>query len=226
MGSPKICVVITARDMEDVVETIGRVEAHRPDLIEIRLDYLEGPYELDEIRSVSTLPMIATNRGTDQGGLSPEASPERMGPIIRACEAGFEYADIELALPQAGQIAERIKDLGAKVIISHHDFKGTPSKERLNEIMTGMLGAGADICKIVGTATSPEDNLTYLNLIQMNPSVSLVSFGMGTTGLLSRVFSPLFGAAYTYASSEAGRESAPGQLTVPELRQIYDIMGI
>ena len=226
MGSPKICVVITARDTEGVVETIGRVEGHRPDLIEIRLDYLQGPYELDVIRGVSTLPMIATNRGTDQGGLSSEADSERMGTVIKACEAGFEYADIELAIPQAGQIAEKVKDLGAKAIISHHDFKGTPSKERLNEILTGMLGAGADICKIVGTATSPEDNLTYLNLIQENPSVSLVSFGMGKTGLLSRVFSPLFGAAYTYASSEAGRESAPGQLTVPELRQIYGIMGV
>jgi len=226
MGNPKICVVVTAVDTEDVVEAIGRVEAYRPDLIEIRLDYIEGPYELDVIRSVSTLPMIATNRGTDQGGLSSEADSERLGTVIRACEAGFEYADIELAIPQAGQIAERVKDLGAKAIISHHDFKDTPPKERLNEIMTEMLGAGADICKIVGTATSPEDNLTYLNLIQENPSVSLVSFGMGKTGLLSRVFSPLFGAAYTYASSEVGRESAPGQLTVPELRQIYSIMGV
>ena len=66
MGSPKICVVITARNTEEAVETIARVEAHRPDLIEIRLDYLEGPYELDVIRSGSTLPMIATNRGTEQ----------------------------------------------------------------------------------------------------------------------------------------------------------------
>jgi 3-dehydroquinate dehydratase type I len=170
--------------------------------------------------------MIATNRGTDQGGLSPEVDSERIGAVIRACEAGFEYADIELAIPQVGQVTERVKNLGAKAIISHHDFKGTPPKERLDEIMTGMLGAGADICKIVGTATSLEDNLTYLNLIQENPTVSLVSFGMGKTGLLSRVFSPIFGAAYTYASSEAGRESAPGQLTVPELRQIYGIMGV
>ena len=225
MDSPKICVVITGRDLEDVVETIGRVEDHHPDLIEIRLDYLDRPYQLDVIRNASTLPMIATNRGTDQGGLSSEADSERMEPVIRACEAGFEYADIELAIPQAGQIAERVKDLGAKVIISHHDLKGTPHKERLDEIMNRMLEAGADICKIVGTATSPEDNLTYLNLIQENPSVSLVSFGMGKTGLLSRVFSPLFGAKYTYASSEAGRESAPGQLTIPELKQIYGIMG-
>jgi len=226
MGSPKICVVITVRDTEDLVEIIGRVEAHHPDLIEIRLDYLEGFYDLDVIRGASKLPLIATNRGTDQGGLSSEADSERVGPVIRACEAGFEYADIELAIPQVGQIAERVKDLGSKAIISHHDFKGTPPKECLNEILTEMLGAGADICKLVGTAINLEDNLTYLNLIQENPTVSLVSFGMGKTGLLSRVFSPLFGAAYTYASSEAGRESAPGQLTVPELRQIYGIMGV
>jgi 3-dehydroquinate dehydratase-1 len=226
MGSPRICVVVTARDTEGVVETMGRVEAHRPDLIEIRLDYLEGPYDLEIIRGASELPLIATNRGTDQGGLSSQTDSERMEPVIRACEAGFEYADIELAIPQAGRIAERVKDLGAEAIVSHHDFSCTPPKERLDEILTGMLGAGADICKIVGTATSQEDNLTYLNLIQENPSVSLVSFGMGRTGLLSRVFSPVFGAAYTYASSEAGRESAPGQLTVPELRQIYGIMGV
>jgi 3-dehydroquinate dehydratase type I len=226
MGSPKICVVVTARDTEGVVETIGRVEDYSPDLIEIRLDYLEGPCDLEGIRGASGLPLIATNRGMDQGGISPHTDSERMKPVIRACEAGFDYADIELALPQADQIADKVKDLGAKAIISHHDFSGTPPRERLDEIMTGMLGAGADICKIVGTATSQGDNLMYLNLIQENPSVSLVSFGMGRTGLLSRVFSPLLGAPYTYASSEAGRESAPGQLTVQELRQIYSIMGV
>jgi len=225
MGSPKICVVVTARDTEDVVETIGRVKALRPDLIEIRLDYLGGACDLDVIRGASVLPFIATNRGTDQGGLSSEDDSERMELLIRACEAGFEYADIELAAPQAGQISGRVKELGAKAIISHHDFKGTPPKEHLDEIMTRMLGAGANICKIIGTATSQADNLVYLNLIQENPSVSLVSFGMGRKGLLSRVFSPLFGAEYTYASSEAGMESAPGQLTVPELRQIYGIIG-
>jgi len=63
MGSPKICVVITARNTEEAVETIGRVEAHRPDLIEIRLDYIGNLYDLDLIRSSSELPLIATNRG-------------------------------------------------------------------------------------------------------------------------------------------------------------------
>ena len=148
-----------------------------------------------------------------------------MEPIIRACEAGFNYADIELELPQVDQIAQRVRKHGAKAIISHHDFQGTPPWERLDEVKNEMLKAGADICKIVGTATSQVDNLAYLNLINENPSVPLVSFGMGQKGLLSRVFSPIFGAEYTYASSEAGRESAPGQLTVPELRQIYAIMG-
>ena len=224
MSSPRICVVITAADTEEAVETLGRVEALRPDLMEIRLDYLRAPPELDAMRGASRLPLIATNRGMDQRGLSSEDDPKRMGAVIKACEAGFEYADIELATPRVSEVARKVKDLGAEAIISHHDFKGTPPKRRLYKIMDTMLGAGADVCKIVGTATKAADNLVYLDLIQENPSVNIVSFGMGRAGLLSRVFSPLFGAEFTYASSEEGRESAPGQLTVQELRQIYGIM--
>jgi 3-dehydroquinate dehydratase len=38
--------------------------------------------------------------------------------------------------------------------------------------------------------------------------------------------SPLVGGAFTYASTGEGEESAPGQLTLPRMREIYTAMGV
>ena len=40
---------------------------------------------------------------------------------------------------------------------------------------------------------------------------------MGETGVLTRVLARKFGAFLTFASLEAGRESAPGQLTLADI---------
>ncbi|MCK4579972.1 MAG: type I 3-dehydroquinate dehydratase, partial [Dehalococcoidia bacterium] len=57
------------------------------------------------------------------------------------------------------------------------------------------------------------------------PSARVVSFAMGPVGLVSRVLCPLVGGYFTYASLEAGRESAPGQITARELRRVYQMLG-
>ena len=43
-------------------------------------------------------------------------------------------------------------------------------------------------------------------------------------GVISRVLSPVYGAAFTFASVERGAESAAGQLTLDEIRGIYRSM--
>jgi 3-dehydroquinate dehydratase len=48
---------------------------------------------------------------------------------------------------------------------------------------------------------------------------------MGGLGQISRVLCPMVGGYFIYASIEAGKESAEGQMTVSELRWIYDILG-
>ena len=47
---------------------------------------------------------------------------------------------------------------------------------------------------------------------------------MGQPGLVSRILCPLVGGDFTYASTEKGKESAAGQITVTELRKIYDMV--
>lgn len=226
MVSPRICVVVTARNVAEAIDTIRRTRPFLPDLIEIRLDYMETPGDLKLIREATGVPLIATNRRSSQGSNAAGSEAERIAGLIWASESGFDYVDLEIDTEGVEELAEKIKFLGAGVIVSFHNFETTPKKEYLEEIMRYELSAGADICKIVGTSNIPSDNLTYFNLLRDNTNVEIVSFGMGDAGILSRVLSPLVGGAFTYASVETGSESAPGQLTISELREIYRIMGV
>jgi len=154
------------------------------------------------------------------------SEPDRVRVIFDAVEAGVDYADLEINTPDLYKLGSMVKALGGTLVISHHDFKGTPSTEELRETMSSMVERGADVCKIIGTAQSPRDNLVYLGLFGSHKEGGLVCFGMGRDGILSRVLSPLMGGEFTYASSHTGGESAPGQLTLAEMREIYTLMGV
>jgi len=208
------------------VESITRILTHGPDLIELRLDYIKDRVDLGAIRDATLLPLIATNRSGDQGGKGNRSEAERLETLMEACDVGFEYIDIETTTCDIDKVVSDAKGLGVGVIISYHDFNGTPRRENLQEIMRQELRQGADICKIVGTSNSPRDCLTYLGFLAENRGAKLVSFGMGGTGAMSRIYSPLFGGEFTYASAGIGEESAPGQLTISDLREVYRVLGV
>jgi 3-dehydroquinate dehydratase type I len=108
--------------------------------------------------------------------------------------------------------------------VSSHELNGTPSLEEMKEIVHQQLEAGADVCKVVTTADSFEDNLMTLQLITEFPQIRIVSFAMGPLGYVSRILCPLVGGYFTYASIEEGKESASGQITVRDLRKIYEMV--
>jgi 3-dehydroquinate dehydratase type I len=89
-----------------------------------------------------------------------------------------------------------------------------------------MIQLGANVIKIVPFARSWEDNLSILSLIPFakEKRQKIVAFCMGEKGKPSRIFSPLLGAAWTYASLNQVRISAPGQLTARELKDIWKKM--
>jgi 3-dehydroquinate dehydratase/shikimate dehydrogenase len=53
--------------------------------------------------------------------------------------------------------------------------------------------------------------------------VPTIALAMGEHGLISRLLAPKFGGFLTFASLESGKESAPGQLTVSDLQNIYGV---
>ncbi|MEM2806315.1 MAG: type I 3-dehydroquinate dehydratase [Candidatus Bathyarchaeia archaeon] len=49
---------------------------------------------------------------------------------------------------------------------------------------------------------------------------------MGPLGKISRLLSPVFGGFFTIASLERNLETAPGQMTIQELREFYRTLGV
>jgi 3-dehydroquinate dehydratase type I len=113
------------------------------------------------------------------------------------------------------------------LIISSHDFSGTPLEKALINKFNACRKLGGDIVKIVTHAHAADDNLRVLGLIPYarNKEQKIIALCMGEQGKISRVMAPLLGAYWSYASLEKGAESAPGQLTTEEMRLIYKLVG-
>jgi 3-dehydroquinate dehydratase I len=132
-----------------------------------------------------------------------------------------------LSSPKLQSFVNQVKSLGAKCVVSFHDYFKTPSILELNRILEREVSSGADVYKIVTTAKKNEDNLTLLQFIQGAPiRKKPVCFAMGEKGKTSRLLSPIFGSFFTFASIEHGNETASGQMTVQEMRTAYELLGL
>lgn len=223
----KVCIPIKAGSIADTLIMLRKAEDSGVDLIEVRLDYADLGFSeiielLDNIVKKCSKPLIATNRQKKQGGKCNLSEEERIKTLISAAEAGFTYVDVELTTQGLEKIIGEIKAKGAKAIVSFHDFNNTPSIEEMKRIVEAQINAGADLCKLVTMAKNISDSVKSLLFThEMSKKTRIVCFAMGEYGLLSRVFSPLFGAFFTYTSLEEGLETAPGQISIHELREIY-----
>jgi 3-dehydroquinate dehydratase-1 len=224
---PKICVPVMERDVSRVVRSLRLLERHEPDFVEIRLDSMRLPSSLSEIRAATERPLIATNRSKAQGGLFRGTERARLQTLMQAAQEGFDYVDVELRMKDAHKAVRQIKRRRAKVIVSYHSEKLTPTEEALESILVNEKRTGADVCKIVGTAKSYTDSLRCLRFVDKHARrAKLVCFSMGRLGIPSRILSPVLGGYFTFASFVTGRETAAGQIPIDELQTLYKELGV
>ncbi|MFC1892437.1 type I 3-dehydroquinate dehydratase [Chloroflexota bacterium] len=216
MNRPRICAVIVNSDLALVKQA-----EEFADLFELRIDLVGEGWP--ELVTYLNRPWIACNRAAVEGGQWDRSEVERVHELLKAVELGVQIVDLELGTEGLATITPRIARR-AECLLSFHDLTGTPSLDSLREIVRRQIAAGADICKIVTTARRFEDNITVLRLISEFPRTRVVAFAMGDAGSVSRVLCPLVGGDFTYASIEAGKESAPGQITAGNLRNLYQMV--
>jgi 3-dehydroquinate dehydratase type I len=223
-----ICISIVPGTNEEALALIARALPWA-DLVELRIDRIGEP-DLPLLLHAGKERILVTNRRRDEGGFFAHCENRRMELLREAIDLGARYVDIEVrtgaaALGRLGK-AIRAKKGKTKLIVSHHDLKGTPSRQTLMKRLKACRALGADIVKIVTLAQKVEDNLRVLDLIPQALGVGqdIIAFCLGAKGRLSRVAAPLLGSCMSYASLEEGAESAPGQLTAQDMKKILGIL--
>ena len=88
-----------------------------------------------------------------------------------------------------------------------------------------MTRRAAAFYKIATHAAETADVVAHFDLLARGASEGrpLVALAMGSKGIASRILGPAHGGAFTFCALEAGRESAPGQLSLDEMTRLYRV---
>jgi 3-dehydroquinate dehydratase/shikimate dehydrogenase len=223
---PRVCVAITGNDANQMAEKAEALVRDNP-FMEFRLDYLSKPgLGLPRIkRFIENHPgimVIATCRRAANGGKFRGSIVSQLDILSKAAAAGCQLLDLELQTASKCKPAQ-LQKLRSKaaLILSFHDFRAT---KKLDETLEKMTAYPADFYKVVSTATTLSDNVTLIKfLAREGDRHSLISMCMGEQGIISRVLGVRAGSVFTFASATAGEETAPGQVTAQELRNVYRI---
>jgi 3-dehydroquinate dehydratase/shikimate dehydrogenase len=217
----KLCIAVQGATP---AELMSRVDAALKDspFIEFRLDSLPKPAAvLPDIKSLFNrrrdVTAIATCRRKPFGGKFTGSLNAELEILLKAAETGCHIVDLEVdsaeqcTRPQLAKFRTAVRAAGAALLISSHDFTRTRRPEGLNQTAQRIAAFEPDFVKVVTTARTLADNLSVLQMIEdQSLNAHIVGIAMGEEGLISRILSPRAGAAFTFASSVDGAETAAG----------------
>lgn len=231
-GIPKICVPVTGKNMDEIVQQAKEIAAVRPDLAEWRGDFFEGIFDEAQVRQVLTaisdilgqIPLLFTFRTEAEGGNRPISTEDYVNLNQKMSEMEqISMIDVEIFMEphRMSALAGTIHDHGKVVVGSHHRFDRTPARTDMITTLKKLEISGADIVKL---AVMPHSQGDVKNLMQTINEATCdylnrpaVAMAMGELGEVSRVSGEMFGSSITFGC--VGQPSAPGQLPVESLRQ-------
>ena len=193
---------------------------------ELRLDYLEQP-DLKRLFRSHPGPVIATNRLAAEGGRWSGSEADAPRPPGRGPGPGGR-----LSGPGTGRgprlAPGTIRSAGARrrLFFPGTTFPAPLILPGLEATFQKMLAQEADVIKMVALARQPEDNLRLLSLIPQALAAGreIIAFCMGPAGKWSRITAPLLGSFLTFAPFTKKGASAPGQLTVNEVKRLWNML--
>jgi 3-dehydroquinate dehydratase/shikimate dehydrogenase len=193
--------------------------------LEFRLDYLDRVSDgAGAIRGfLQQFPdciVLATCRRRQNHGKFNGSIEEQFDVLEAAVAAGAQAVDIEVETAEAA--AERVNQFHgrASLVISYHNYESTPP---MDSVAGRLMRIPGDAYKVVTTARKPSDNLRVLAAARAFPRNNMVVLAMGELGFPTRVLSPVFGAAYTYAAPSGSEGTAAGQVGAHQLRRLYHV---
>lgn len=234
-GRPKICVPLTGSNQQELQAEAEAAMKKSIDLVEWRGDCFCRVHDLTEMEQTAKIlrqhmgdrPILFTCR-TEDGRFSISIRDyielnKRM--IATGC---IDLVDVELFMGDAicRELVEYAHAHHVAVVISNHEFEQTPDVDVMVRRLQSMRYLGADVPKI---AVMPKNNRDVLKLLQATDTFNqwfgdcpIITMSMGKMGVISRLCGETFGSALTFAT--VGKASAPGQISVDEVKTILDIL--
>jgi 3-dehydroquinate dehydratase-1 len=235
-GKPLVCVPVMESSKEEILRETRRLEEAHTEMIEWRVDAFESVESPNAIREIlnemkhiiKESILVYTFRSKNQGGCKALSAADIYDIHQVAAESDVvDFIDVEYfeAKNPQKEIA-MLREMGAYVIASHHDFEQTPDTEVIRMLLEQIRESGADVVKL---AVMPQNMWDVLHLLEEtnrfhenHPDYPLITMSMGAKGGISRVAGEFFGSCVTFGAG--GQASAPGQLPVKQLEEILHIL--
>ena len=239
---PLLTCMVQAETPERIKDLMARAEG--AEAFGMQFCRMQPEFQTEEIYRelfalASPLPTYVTNYryGYNKG----KSDDELAEGILELADCGatlcdvmgdlFDKQDDELArdasaIKKQMKLIDELHARGAEVLMSSHIFKFTPA-ERVLEIALEHKRRGADIAKIVTGASSMEDqleNLRIVNLLKTELGIPFLFLANGESRILRRVGGSL-GNCMTLCVVEYDELATKSQPLLCEMKPLRDLLG-
>ena len=215
----KTCVSIAEKNPKKIKRLLKNALL-KSEYAEIRLDFVnpsEIPNILQNIKEKISR-CVCTLRPKNEGGKFSGKENERISILKLISEYNPFLLDVEFnTLKKDQKLRQYLKKSNTDILVSWHDFKKTPSIDRLNSRLTEMKKL-SNFVKIVTVAKSISDTSRILSLYNRSSKIKLIAFAMGEQAKFSRILCLHLGSPYTYVS--LGKAIAPGQFSLDDMKSL------
>ena len=207
------------------LSAVAQAAGEGVDILEIRVDLfrnLAPASVVTEVRALRRhrLPLIGTVRSELEGGAASITEIQRIELYTKVAPL-VDAIDVDLAAKTLTEIIKVVHSNKKVLILSHHDFNGTPAEATLTHIVKKAGTLGADIVKIATMAQNEQDLVRLLQFTLHHRSKNLVTIAMGSKGSFSRLTFPLAGSLMTYTSMSPTDGQIPAKRLIEDLRFYY-----
>ncbi|HSW47730.1 MAG TPA: type I 3-dehydroquinate dehydratase [Candidatus Saccharimonadales bacterium] len=153
-------------------------------------------------------------------------SLQKREEIIYILEDSNSYLDLDV-IEQKEEIDYIEKSsLKIQTIISYHNYKQTPTNDKLGEITDIIIKHNPKIIKLSTFCRDKADALSLLNTLLdlKQKNKKYIVSGMGENGKIVKIFGALWGNEMTFAPLDIKEASAPGQIAKSDLEKILGIL--
>jgi len=214
--------LIAVIPVHSYAETQRLIQNHEAyvDGFELRWDYSNHVDYCNEIKNLTSKPLIFTLRTKSHGGFFENDIDQTWSIISQLANAMPDFLDLEFDMPEDWFEKIKFNFPSIQIICSYHD--SATHELSCNDIYEGVAKLDFNILKIAKYCQTGLQGLSLIDeMINGSYHKPRIMIGMGEYGQFTRVLGPVLGNYFDYVSVDEEHKVAPGQLSLQEVLNVY-----